>query len=56
MHSHHHPTLDTISVVGATLTAGLQLMDVSSIVVILVGVSTLIYNVIRIYHELRRRQ
>lgn len=48
--------LDSVSVVGAALTIASFISDASMIVTILVGITTLVYNVVRIINELRHKR
>lgn len=52
MHAH----LDSVSVIGAAITIASFLSDASMVVTMLVGITTLLYNIVRIYHELKRKR
>lgn len=48
--------LDSVSVVGAAITIASFISDASMIVTILVGITTLVYNVVRIINELKHKR
>ncbi len=53
-HAHIHP--DWLSIAGSIVTICLALTDVAHIVAIMVGISTIAYNVIRTIKEFRSKQ
>jgi len=55
MHNTAHPIIDLVSVALAALSIALVLSDISTIVAILVGISTIAYNIIRMVKEIKRR-
>jgi hypothetical protein len=50
-----HPIIDLVSVALAALSIALVLSDISTIVAIGVGISTIAYNIIRMIKEIKRR-
>lgn len=52
--THHRLPIDTVSIVGTVATAALAMSDIALSVTIAVGVSTLIYNILRIIGEIKQ--